>query len=187
MMPKGRVTLQFCGFGGQGIVLSAVIFGTAVVTQAGLNAVQTQSYGSEARGGECQAELILSDEPINSPLADQVDILIAMSQLALNRYLGRLRSGGTLILDPELVEIPKRSDITIAQVPAIQIASEVGPRIVANMVMLGFLQQATGLISEDDLYETIRHNVPQRFLEVNLQAAKRGMALAKEQSISVEI
>lgn len=187
MMRQGRVTLQFCGFGGQGIVLSSVVFGTAAVTRAGLNAVQTQSYGSEARGGECQAELILSDGPINSPLADQVDILVAMSGLALDRYLGRLRSGGTLILDPEMVEKPERPDIKIAPVPATQIASEIGPSIIANMVMLGFLQQATGLISKDDLYETIRHNVPPKFIRMNLQAAQRGIALAQDLNISVEI
>jgi len=187
MMRRDRVTLQFCGFGGQGIVLSSVIFGTAAVTQAGLNAVQTQSYGSEARGGECQAELILSEGPIHSPLSDQVDILIAMSQLALERYLARLKPGGALILDPELVEKPQRSGIQIAQVPATEIASQLGQRIVANMVTLGFLQQATGLISEEDLYGTIRDNVPPKFLEVNLQAAKRGIGLAKERNFSVEL
>lgn len=186
-MRKDRVTLQFCGFGGQGIVLSSVVFGTAAVIRAGLNAVQTQSYGSEARGGECQAELILSDGPIHSPLADQVDILVAMSQLALDRYLDRLSPGGTLIIDPELVEKPDRSDIQVTQVPAIDIASQIGPRIIANMVMLGFLQQATGLMSADDLYDTIRGNVPRKYLEVNLEAAKRGMALAREQNFSVEI
>jgi len=187
MMRHNRVTLQFCGFGGQGIVLSSVILGTAAVERAGLNAVQTQSYGSEARGGECQAELILSEGPIHSPLADQVDILVAMSQLALDRYLGRLRAGGTLILDPELVEKPERSDIKIVRVPATQMASEIGPRIIANMVMLGFLQQATGLVSEDDLYETIRGNVQQNFLKMNLEAAERGIALAKEQNVTVEV
>jgi len=186
-MRKDRVTLQFCGFGGQGIVLSSVVFGTAAVTRAGLNAVQTQSYGSEARGGECQAELILAEGPIHSPMADQVDILVAMSQLALNRYLDRLPSGGTLIIDPELVDKPDRLNIQIIQVPATQIASEIGPRIIANMVMLGFLQHGTGLISADDLFDIIRDNVPQKFLEVNLEAAKRGMALAKEQGFSVEI
>ncbi len=78
MMEQERITLQLCGFGGQGIVLASVILGTAAVTRAGLNAVQTQSYGSEARGGECQAELILARGPIHSPLADRVDILVAM-------------------------------------------------------------------------------------------------------------
>ncbi|MCK4961783.1 MAG: 2-oxoacid:acceptor oxidoreductase family protein, partial [Anaerolineales bacterium] len=62
MMDSGRINIQFCGFGGQGIILSAVIFGTTAVTKAGMNAVQTQSYGSEARGGECQAEMIVSKE-----------------------------------------------------------------------------------------------------------------------------
>ncbi len=192
MKPKDRVTVQFCGFGGQGIVLSSVVFGTAAVTRAGLNGVQTQSYGSEARGGECQAELIISKGPINSPLAERVDILVAMSQSALDKYLGRLRSGGTLIIDPELVDEPQvypdgLDDIAVAQVPATQMASELGARIAANMVMLGFLQQATGLLSADALSETIRDNVPQKFLELNLKAAAQGRALARNTGFEVEV
>ena len=185
-MRIGSVNLQFCGFGGQGIVLSAIIFGTAAVKGAGLNALQTQSYGSESRGGQCQAELILSAESINSPIADQVDILVAMSQSALDRYLDRLCSGGTLLIDPELVVPPERSDIKTIEVPATQAASEIGAKIVANMVILGFIQQATGLISEEDLYKSIRENVPAKFLEVNLEAAKRGIALANDQKVKVE-
>jgi 2-oxoglutarate ferredoxin oxidoreductase subunit gamma len=110
-----------------------------------------------------------------------------MSQSALDRYLDRLRSGGTLILDSELVGRPKRSDIKIIEVPATQTASEIGPKIVANMVMLGFLQQATGLISEEDLLEAIRSSVRPKFLEADLKAAKRGIALAKDQSVKVEV
>jgi 2-oxoglutarate ferredoxin oxidoreductase subunit gamma len=187
MMHQDRVTLQFCGFGGQGIVLSSVVLGTAAVTRAGLNAVQSQSYGSEARGGECQAELILAEGPIHSPLADRVDILVAMSQLALDRYLWRLRPGGTLIIDPELVQAPDRSDIQLWPVPATEMASQAGQRIAANMVMLGFLQQATGFLLAEDLLETIRDNVPEKYLEVNLEAARRGMALARQQNARVEI
>lgn len=184
---RNPVNLQFCGFGGQGIILSAVILGTAAVKEAGLNALQTQSYGSEARGGQCQAELIVSPEPINSPLADHVDILVAMSQSALDRYLDRLRPGGILLIDPGLVATPERSDIKIAKVPATQTASEIGPKIIANMVVLGFVQQATGLISEADLYQAIRENVPAKFLEVNLKAAKCGMELARKQNVKVEV
>jgi 2-oxoglutarate ferredoxin oxidoreductase subunit gamma len=187
-----RTTIQFCGFGGQGIVLSSVIFGTAAVTKAGLNGVQTQSYGSEARGGECQAELILAQGPINSPLAERVDILVAMSQSALDKYLERLRPGGALVIDPELVDVPAsyardQGDIRLAQVPATRIASDLGARIAANMVMLGFLQQATGFLSQDALTDTIRDNVPPRFLELNLQAAAKGMALARETGFKVEV
>jgi 2-oxoglutarate ferredoxin oxidoreductase subunit gamma len=185
-MRQDKVRLQFCGFGGQGIVLSSVIFGTAAVLRGGLNAVQTQSYGSEARGGECQAELILAEGPIYSPLADEVDILVAMSQLALDRYLYRLRQGGTLVLDPELVEAPERSDVRVIQVPATEMASELGAKIAANMVMLGLLQQVTGLITEEALLETIRQNVPQGYVNVNLQAAKSGEMLARELHLSLE-
>lgn len=184
---RNQANLQFCGFGGQGIILATVILGTAAVKETGLNSIQTQSYGSEARGGQCQAELIISPEPINSPLADQVDILVAMSQPALDRYLDRLRPGGVLLIDPGLVAIPERSDIKITKVPATQIAGEIGPKIIANMVVLGFVQQATGIISEAALYQAIRENVPPKFLEMNLKAAKRGMGLARQQNVRVEV
>jgi len=109
-----------------------------------------------------------------------------MSQSALDRYLDRLCSGGTLLIDPELVLPPKRSDIKTIKVPATQAASEIGANIVANMVILGFIQQAAGLVSEEDLYKSIRENVPAKFLEVNLEAAKRGIALASGQKVKVE-
>lgn len=186
-MKQPRATIQFCGFGGQGIVLSSVILGTAAVTRAGLNAVQTQSYGSEARGGECQAELILAQGPVFSPLAEDVQVLVAMSQSALDRYLDRLRPEGALVFDPELVDTPVRSDVQILPVPATEIASRLGAKIAANMVMLGFLQQATGLLTAEALFDTIQEHVPARFLEINLEAAREGMALAREMNASVEI
>lgn len=186
MMHDGQINIQFCGFGGQGIILLAVMFGTTAVTKAGLNAVQTQSYGSEARGGECQAEVIVSKDPIDSPLADRMDILVCMSQSALNKYLARLRSGGTLIFDPELVELPDRTDIEAIEVPATRIAGELGVKLAANMVMLGFLQQATGVFTEESMLEIVRENVPKRFIEVNIQAAKHGHTLAKEHGVVLE-
>jgi len=187
MMSAKQTNLQFCGFGGQGIILTSVIFGTAAVQGAGLNAVQTQSFGSEARGGECQAELILSEDEIKSPLADRIDLLVAMSQLALETYLDRLKSGKTLIIDPGLVERPDRTDITVVEVNAREVAEEIGQEIVANMVMLGFLQQATGLFSKDDLFGTIEDTVNDKFVEVDLGAAKRGIQIAREQGISLEV
>lgn len=186
-MQQEKVTIQFCGFGGQGIILSSVIFGTTAVLHAGMNAVQTQSYGSESRGGECQAELILSSQPIISPLADHLDILVAMSQPALNQYLKRLKPGGTLIIDPEYVTKPVRADVQILSVAATEAAGQLGNKIVANMFMLGFIQQMTGLVSADDLCEIIGQNVPQKYLELNQKAARGGMALAKELNAKVEV
>lgn len=187
MMQQKKVTLQFCGFGGQGIILSSVILGRTAVQYDGLNAVQTQSYGSESRGGECQAELILSPSPIISPLADRLDILIAMSQPALNQYLKRLKPGGLLIIDPEYVTRPERSDIQILSVAATEAAGKLGNKIVANMFMLGFIQQITNLVTGDALCEVIGQSVPQKFLELNQKAARSGMALAKEMNLTVEV
>ncbi len=187
-MLENNVTVQFCGFGGQGIILSSVILGSAAVTKAGLYAVQTQSYGSEARGGECQAEVMIGKEPIDSPVADQSDILVAMSQSALKRYLPRLKPGGNLFYDPEFIEAPgERKDIRVHAVPATRIAAEEGAKLAANMVALGFIQQATGLFQAEDLFGAIRENVRERFIEVNLKAAQRGMDLAKAQGVRVKI
>jgi 2-oxoglutarate ferredoxin oxidoreductase subunit gamma len=179
-MENGRINIQFCGFGGQGIILLAVLFGSTSVTRAGLNAVQTQSYGSEARGGECQAEVIVAKAPIDSPLADTMDVLVAMSQTALDKYIERLRLGGLLIYDPELIERVRRSDIRAHQVPATQIAGELGVKLAANMVMLGYLQPTLGLFSAADVFEVVRDNVPARFIDVNLKAVEKGIALAIE-------
>ena len=187
-MATGQVNIQFCGFGGQGIVLSAVIFGTAAVTRAGLNAVQTQSYGSEARGGECQAEVLVSPRVIESPTAESVDILVAMSQSALDKYLPRLKEGGTLFYDPEFVkDPPPAGDIDALAVPATRTAGDLGLKLAANMVMLGFLQRATGLFTEDQLLDIVRDNVPARFVDLNVAAVKRGAALAVENGSRVEV
>lgn len=186
MMKKERITIQFCGFGGQGIILSSVIFGTTAVLYGGLNAVQTQSYGSESRGGECQAELILSSQPITSPLADRLDILVAMSQPALNQYVKRLKPGGILIYDPEYVQKPERADIQVISLPATEEADKLGNKIVANMFVLGYLQQMTSLVESEALCEIIRRNVPAKYAELNQKAAQKGMALARETNAKVE-
>ncbi len=185
-MTGRRITLQFCGFGGQGLVLSAAVLGTAAV-QAGLNAVQTQSYGSEARGGECQAELTLSADPILSPTAGSIDVLVAMSQAALDRYIGRLKPRGTLIIDPHYVSRPGRDDITLIEVPVTDIAAdELGNSLVANILLLGFLREASQLIPEEVFLTAVRQTVPPRFLDLNLRAAERGKRLAAERDVRLD-
>jgi 2-oxoglutarate ferredoxin oxidoreductase subunit gamma len=179
------VSIRLCGFGGQGIVLSAVILGTTAVTKRGLYAVQTQSYGSEARGGQCQAELIISDQPINSPIEEKKGLLIALSQSALDRYLPSLREGGTLIIDPQLVKDTHGCKEKTIAVPATETAVRLGNRIAANMVMLGFLQQSTGLFSKEDLVAVIKELTNPRFLDINLRAVDEGIKLA--QGVSVEV
>jgi 2-oxoglutarate ferredoxin oxidoreductase subunit gamma len=117
-----------------------------------------------------------------------VDILVAMSQAALDRYVKRLRPGGTLVIDPQFVKRPQKVDARVLEVPVTRIATDdLGQTIVANMVLLGFLRQATGIVPEAALLEAIRESVPERFCDTNLEAAARGKALAVEQKIAVEV
>ena len=175
-----NINIRFCGFGGQGIVLSAVIFGTTAVTRAGLNAVQMQSYGSEARGGECQAEVIVSDSPIESPLADAMDAVVAMSQPALEKFLNTLKPNGLLIIDPEFVTPPAGGNFCLKSVPATRIATDIGLKLAANMVMLGYLQAILRIFKAEDLAGVVAAQVPAQFCDQNLQAVQAGIRLGRE-------
>ena len=177
--------ISLCGFGGQGIVLSAVILGTAAVTRGGLYAVQTQSYGSEARGGQCQAELIIDKKPINSPVSQSKDLLVALFQDAYNKYIPTLSEDGVLVIDPGLVTSLTRPVARTFALPATQIAVDLGNRMAANMVTLGFLSECCGLVGADDLIEVVLDNVPARFQELNRQAVLAGIAYARDNGLYV--
>ena len=177
--------ISLCGFGGQGIILSAVILGTTAVTKADLYAVQTQSYGSEARGGQCQAELIIQDKPINSPIAETKNLLVAMFQTAYEKYIDTLDEDGVLVIDPQLVTKIVRPIKHTLEIPATQIAVDLGNRMAANMVVLGFLSEALGMVSHEALVETVRENVSSRFVDLNLKAVAAGAAYAKEHSLTL--
>ena len=181
------LNIGLCGFGGQGIILSAVILGTTAVTKCNLYSVQTQSYGSEARGGQCQAELIISDKPINSPMSEKKDILIALFQSALVKYLPTLKSDGILIIDPMLVNDTKSTTARVLEIPATQIAINLGNRLATNMVVLGFLQEATKLFGRDELLEVVKESVSPKYLDLNVMAVDAGIAYAKERNITLEV
>ena len=182
-MAKYPLSMTLCGFGGQGIVLSAVILGTAAVTKSGLYAVQTQSYGSEARGGQCQSELIIDSKPINSPVAQVKDLMIAMSQDAYNKYIPTLKDDGILILEENLVKQEIRPIAKTFRIPATQIALDLGNRMCANMVVLGFFSECCKTVSTADLMEVALKSVPERFIELNRKAIEAGVNYAKEHNM----
>ena len=175
--------ISLCGFGGQGIILSAVLLGTAAVTKGGLYAVQTQSYGSEARGGQCQAELLIDKGPINSPVAETKNLLVAMFQTAYEKYIPILDEDGVLVIDPQLVTNLVRPIANTFAVPATQIAVDLGNRMAANMVMLGFLSECLGLLRAEDLLEAVKDQVNPRFVELNLKAVQAGIDYAKDNNL----
>lgn len=177
-VPENKATVKIAGFGGQGVVLASVILGRAAILD-GKYATQTASYGSESRGGECKAEVVISDRPIDYPLVDKVQTLVVMSQPALSKYVDDLVTGGTMLVDPEMLKgPPQRKDIMIVDVPAARTADMLGRRIFENIVMLGALQARTEVISEKSLLAAIQEHVPRSTIESNLAAAREGMKIA---------
>lgn len=176
----GTKSVRFCGFGGQGVVLASVVLGEAIVKGHGLHAAQTQSYGSEARGGACQAELLFSDSPILTPIRTLSDILVALFQTAYNTYRERVVPAGLVIVDRDLAPDVRSNGVDLRRVPATETAVSHGSRMAANMVMLGYLQAAAGIVTRESLAQAITDNAPRRFLDINLKALDAGISLAKE-------
>jgi 2-oxoglutarate ferredoxin oxidoreductase subunit gamma len=170
-----RVEVRFAGFGGQGIIKSGIITAAGACIHGEKNAVQTQSYGPESRGGACKSEVVISEEEIDFPKVIEPDVLVVMSQHAYNDYADDLKAGGTMILDPDM--IPKEKDLRNARVfhvPATRIAEELGRRITANIVMLGAFTAITEIVDKEAIKETIKENIPKGTEELNMKAFEKG-------------
>jgi len=170
-----ETAIKLCGFGGQGIILSGLLIGKAASIYDGKQATFTQSYGPEARGGECSASVIVSRQRASYPFVNNADVIVAMSQVAYNKYIKQLKEDSLLIIDANLVDphsTPKGT--TIRSVPATAIAESLGNKIVANVVMLGFFAAASGAVSPEALKKVISETVPKRFIELNMKAFDMG-------------
>lgn len=166
--------VRFSGFGGQGIVLSGYIYGAAAVKD-GKRVVQTQSYGSESRGGGCRSDVLVSDEEIYELAPTRLDVLVAMSQHAFDTYIPDLAPEGILLLEEDLVEAGGRAPPRTHGVGATEIAyKEFGRKIMANMVMLGFAGAVVRAVSREALEAAVRENVPPGTEEKNLAAFGEG-------------
>lgn len=175
--------VRFAGFGGQGIVLSSYILGQSAVLD-GKKAIQNQSYGSESRGGECRGDVIISDGAIYELEPTRFDVLVAMTQPAYERFVPCLKHGGTLILEGDLVtadETLETTRISTFRIGATDIAhKKFGHKIMANMVLLGFMNTLLGLVSERALEASIKRTVPKGTEELNLKAMREGRRLARK-------
>jgi 2-oxoglutarate ferredoxin oxidoreductase subunit gamma len=144
----------------------------------GKKAVQTQSYSSELRGGSARAEVIISEEPVSDPQVRRPDILIALAEEAIPRYVDRIRSKGLLVIDSDLVKSAKPGDYEILSIPATSIADkEMGNIVVANLIILGALLKKTGLLTVEAMEKAIEVSVPKKAIALNLKAFKRGLEL----------
>jgi len=175
-----RVEIRIGGFGGQGIIRTGLMLATAACVYGDKNAIQTQSYGPESRGGRCKSEVVISDEEIDFPAVEHPDVLITLSQEAYSDYVNDLKEGGVLLVDPDIVP-NQRKDVNakIYEIPATRIAEELGKKIVANVVMVGAFTALTNMLGVDVVKESIKRNVPKGTMELNLTAFEKGYGYGK--------
>ena len=178
-MPRHEV--RIAGFGGQGVVLSGIVLGTAAMYDNHFS-TQVQSYGPEARGGACKSEVVISDEEISFPMVTRPEFFIALSQEALDKYIGDLPEGKTLIVDEDLVKnIPEKKGIMIHRLPMTRVADrKLKNRMFTNIVMIGAVTDFTGLVSREAMREAVKNIVPRATIEKNLTALEAGFTLAEE-------
>ena len=163
------------GFGGQGIIMAGDVLGKAATLYDNNFASMTQAYGPEARGGSCLAQVIVNEEEILFPYVKEPHVLICLSQEGYSKNVGTLRKGGILIWDTDLVQTKKiDQSFSTYHIPATRFAEELGNKMMANIVMLGFFSAVYDLISVKALRKAVLTSVPESTREINAQAFERG-------------
>jgi len=172
-----KVEIRISGLGGQGVVLAGEILGRAAVYD-GKEVVQTQSYGAEARGSAAKSEIIVSDKKIGYPRVRKCDVLVAMSQSALDKNISDLKENGILMIDKDTVGKVSELKAKIFEIPATKTAEiELKSRIYANIVMLGALVKVTRIVSEKASEQAIVESVPKETRQENIYGFRKGFNL----------
>jgi len=169
------VDIRFSGFGGQGIIKAGYLIGKAASLFDGKHATLNQSFGPEARGGACSTQVVILDTPVLYPYIVEPDILITMSQEAFEKFTDDFPKGKILLTDSDLVKpdrIPK--GILMYSIPATRFAEEMGNRIFANVIMVGFFTAITKAVSDEAVKKALPGSVPSRFVDKNIEAFEKG-------------
>ena len=175
-MPK-RTEIRIAGLGGQGVVMAGHILGKAAVYD-GLQVVQTQSYGAEARGSAAKSEVIISDQKIGFPVVRKSDVLVAMSQTALDKHLKDLKPDGVLIVDEGMIKEAPPLQIKVFKAAATRTAeTEFKSKMYANMVMLGVITKITNTVTPNSIEKAINDTFLAEAAEKNIMAFRAGLTL----------
>ena len=179
MEKEYRQEIRFCGSGGQGIIMAAIVLAEAAGVYDGKYVCQTQSYGPEARGGTCKADVVISSMEIDYPKASSPSLLLAMNQASCDTYFLDLKPAGLLVVDNTLVrEVPTGR---VAAIPFTQIARQIiGSEMASNMVALGAFGYLCKAVSMEGLESALMDRVPEGTKELNLKALRAGIEAAKE-------
>ncbi|NLO86417.1 MAG: 2-oxoacid:ferredoxin oxidoreductase subunit gamma [Clostridiales bacterium] len=168
------------GFGGQGVLLIGQLIAKAAMRQ-GSEVSWMPSYGPEMRGGEANCAVVVSDEAIGSPLVSEPPVLVAMNKPSLDKFMPKMAVGGTLLYNSSLISDPElRDDVKVIAVPCNEIADRLKNNRVSNMVMLGAIQAATDMTTDENLEGTLREWLGESkaaMLAINMQAIAEGRKL----------
>ncbi len=175
---EDRYEVRLAGEGGQGMILAGVILAEAAAVHDDLNAVQTQSYGPEARGGASRSEVVLARGEIDYPKVISADLLLCMSQESCDRFYSQVKEEGCIVVDSSNVSrVPSHRALAV---PISEIAEQVtGRRIAASVVALGLINGLTGLVSKSALEKALTDRVPASTEEMNLKALAAGFDWAE--------
>ncbi|MDY6970739.1 MAG: 2-oxoacid:acceptor oxidoreductase family protein [Thermodesulfobacteriota bacterium] len=168
-----RNEIVITGFGGQGIVLAGRILGQAAALGDHMQSTLVQAYGPEARGGACSAQVITSDGPIHYPYVRHPDILVCMSQAGYDKFIGQIKENGILLIDRDLVQ-PHGIKTDFFSIPSTRMAEDLGRKMMANIMMLGFVTAVTGAVSVDAVRKAVVESVPKGTEELNTVAFNKG-------------
>ena len=167
--------IKFGGFGGQGVILAGIIVGRAASIYNDKFATLTQSFGPEARGSACSAQVIVSDSRITYPYVTKPEILLAMSQEACNKFLPEASDDATVIIEEDLVKPNDlKKGMKLFGIPATRLAEELGRKMILNIVMVGFFTSVTKLVEYEAVKEAVKTSVPPGTEGMNLRAYERG-------------
>ena len=175
-----RRSIRISGFGGQGIILSGYIVGKAASLYDNKDSAFTQSYGPEARGGACNACVVIEEGKIGYPLVKDSDFLIVLSKEGYEKNADRITPGAYIFVDTDLVVEAPVDNKKVFGIPATRFAEEMGKKIVANIIMLGFFSAIANIISKQAIIESIKTSVKKAFIDINLKAFEKGYRYASE-------
>jgi 2-oxoglutarate ferredoxin oxidoreductase subunit gamma len=180
-MDKIGTRIVFTGSGGQGVITAAIILAEAAAVYDGLNAVQAQAYGPEARGGATRADVIISDSPIRFPKVINPHILVCLTQEAYDKFARIIRPGGLLLTDMKFVKTARKADARQVELDMYRtVIDNIGKPIVFNICMLGAFIELTGLVRMESIAKTIEGKIPHDFLPMNRKALELGADLARK-------
>jgi 2-oxoglutarate ferredoxin oxidoreductase subunit gamma len=170
-----RAEIKIGGFGGQGVILAGMIIGRAAAIHDNKDATLTQSFGPEARGGACSAQVVVNTERNLYPMVTHPDVLVVMSQPAYEKYVTEVKPGALVLYEDTLVQLedlPK--GCTAYGIPATQFAEELGRRMVLNIIMVGFFAALSDVCTVEAMKKAVTESVPRGTEKLNLDAFERG-------------